>query len=150
MEGEGKMPKVKDVMTKEPACCTPDTDLVTVGKMMCERDCGELPVVASRNDMKPIGVITDRDVVCRSIAKGKNPLELKAKDCMTAPVATVSEEADMKEVISLMERRQIRRVVIVDKSGHCIGIVSQADIARQHKPRATSEVVEKVSEPSHN
>jgi CBS domain-containing protein len=148
MEGEENMAKVKDIMTSDPACCTPDTDLAAVGKIMSERDCGELPVVAGRNDMKPIGVITDRDIVCRSIAKGKNPLELKAKDCMSAPIVTSSAEADLKDVIGLMERRQIRRVVIVDKTGQCVGIVSQADIARMHKARATAEVVEKVSEPA--
>ena len=79
--------KVNDVMTQEPACCTPETPLRDVAKMMVESDCGEIPVVDSQRTMRPVGVVTDRDIVVRCVAAGKNPLEAEAEDCMSSPVS---------------------------------------------------------------
>jgi CBS domain-containing protein len=113
---------------------------------MVDCDCGEVPVVdASR---RPIGVLTDRDITCRLVARGRNPLELTAGDCMTSPVATVPPTASLDECRELMEEKQIRRVPVVDEAGRCAGIVSQADIARHASKRATAGMVQRVSEPA--
>ena len=77
------------LMTSNPACCTPDTGLPVVARMMVDRDCGEIPVLESDENKIPIGVITDRDIVCRSVAKDMNPLEMRVSDCMTKPAFTV-------------------------------------------------------------
>ena len=78
--------QVKDVMTANPACCTPNNALPEVARMMVDNDCGEIPVVENQEKKIPVGVITDRDIVCRAVANDKNPLELKVKDCMTKPI----------------------------------------------------------------
>lgn len=82
--------QVKDVMTANPACCTAETNLREVAQLMVEHDCGEIPVVANKDTKKPVGVVTDRDIVCRTVAKGTNPLDLTAADCMSQPCVTVT------------------------------------------------------------
>jgi CBS domain-containing protein len=137
--------QVKDIMTRDPACCTPDTNLQEVARLMVKCDCGEIPVVENRQNMRPVGVVTDRDICCRTVAEGKNPLELTAGDCMSSPCVTVTPGMDVEDCCRLMEKNQIRRVPVVDENGVCCGIVAQADIA-QHAPRQeTAEVVRKVS-----
>lgn len=139
---------VKDVMTSEPACCTPDTSLVEVARMMVECDCGEIPVVSSQADRRPVGVVTDRDIVIRTIADNINPLERSAADCMSKPVVTVNADSDLSECCELMEANKIRRVPVVDADGRLIGIVAQADIALSAGRRATAELVKDVSQPA--
>ncbi len=78
--------RVKHIITKNPACCTLDTNLQEVARLMVEHDCGESPVVQSKQNMKLVGVITDRDITCRTVAVGKNPLEMTAGDCMSQPL----------------------------------------------------------------
>lgn len=137
--------KVKSVMTSNPACCTPSTPLREVARMMEDCDCGEIPVVESMDSGRPLGVVTDRDIVIRAIAKGKNPLDLAAGDCMSSPAVTVTEDTKLSEVIDLMESRQIRRVPVVDSEGAICGIVAQADIALQARDKTTGEAVEQIS-----
>ena len=140
--------KVKELMTKNPTCCTPDTNLEEVAKMMCEHDCGEIPVIENENTFKPIGVVTDRNITCRTVAKGKNPLELTAADCMTDHCITVTPDMSLEECCELLEENQIRRVVVVDKEGKCCGIVSQADIAIHAPQEKAAEVLQEVSQPA--
>ena len=139
--------QVKDVMTPDPACCTADTGLQEVAKLMVDHDCGEIPVVESKETKLPIGVITDRDIVCRSVAKGTNPLDLTAADCMSKPCVTVTPEMAIEECGYILETNKIRRVPVVDASGACCGIVALADIALRAGGNVSSEVVKEVSEP---
>ncbi len=137
--------QVKDIMTREPACCMPDTNLQEVARLMVECDCGEIPVVENRQSMKPVGVVTDRDICCRTVAEGKNPLEMTAGDCMSSPCVTVTPEMGVEDCCRVMEENQIRRVPVVDERGACCGIVAQADIAQRASERETAEVVKEVS-----
>jgi CBS domain-containing protein len=137
--------KVNDLMTKDPACCTPETGLQEVARLMVENDCGEIPVVDSKRTMRPVGVVTDRDIVVRCVAEGSNPLEMEAGDVMSSPVVTVSPDTTMEDVADLMEEHQLRRVPVVDEAGTICGIVAQADIARHANPREVAEVVKEVS-----
>src|SRR5689334_1942384 len=121
--------RVRDVMTKSPTVCMPETSLPAVARMMLECDCGAIPVVADLATHRPIGIITDRDIVVRAIASDRNPLELCARECMTAPVVTVLEDADLDDSLKTLEARQLRRIIVVDRSGACVGILSQADLA---------------------
>jgi CBS domain-containing protein len=139
--------QVKDIMTEKPACCTPDTKLQNVAQLMCEQNCGEIPVVDGTKTMKPLGVITDRDIVCRTVAKGKNPLEITAKDCMTKPAITVSAESGIEECCQLMEQHQIRRIPVVDQNGACCGIIAQADVARCAPEHEAAILLKEVSLP---
>jgi len=140
--------KVREVMTPSPACCTPETSLQGVAEIFVEHDCGAVPIVESLESMAPIGMVTDRDIACRAIAKGMNALELTARDCMSSPSVTVSEDASLDECIEAMESNRVRRIVVVDEFGRCCGIVSQADIALQGPRKKTAEVVRELSEPT--
>lgn len=140
--------QVKDVMTPNPACCTAETNLRDVAQLMVENDCGEIPIVDNSDANRPIGVITDRDIVCRAVAKGNNPLDLKASDCMSTPCVTVTPEMSIDECGNILENNKIRRVPVVDASGSCCGIVALADIALRARENVATEVVKEVSEPS--
>ena len=137
--------KVTEIMTKDPACCEPETSLQEVAKLMLVNDCGEIPVVDSQRTMRPVGVVTDRDIVVRCVAEGKNPLAADAGDVMSSPVVTITADMDVDEVGDMMEEHQVRRIPVVDEAGAVCGIVAQADIARHAHPREVAEVVREVS-----
>jgi CBS domain-containing protein len=139
--------KVRDIMTDQVACCTPDTKLQKVAMMMIDCDCGAIPVVFDTASRRLLGIITDRDIVCRAVAQGKDPLELAARDCMSGDLVCVMPGTDIDECCDVMERKQIRRVPVVDVHNCCCGIVSQADIARSAPEHETAEVVREVSQP---
>jgi CBS domain-containing protein len=140
--------QVRQIMTADPACCASGTSLQDVAQMMIDHDCGEIPVVDNTEDNMPIGVITDRDIVCRTVARELNPLDLTAGDCMTTPCVTVTPDMSVDECCRILEDNKIRRVPVVDAGGCCCGIVALADIALHAKNKETAEVVKEVSEPS--
>ncbi len=138
--------KVREIMTSNPATCTPDTPLQQVARTMEQRDCGALPVITHAGT-GIVGIVTDRDIVIRTVAKTRNPLELTAESCMTSPAATITDDADVDDCVKLMEAKKIRRVPVVDAQGLLVGIVAQADIARHESRKETGELVKGVSEP---
>lgn len=127
--------KVKDIMTFRPACCSPLTNLKEVAQMMRECDCGEIPVVENINDLKPVGIITDHDIVCLALAVGKDPLGMVAGECMSKPCVTVNLETPVEDCYRIFQENYIRRIPVVDEQGRCCGMVSQADFAA-HRLRA--------------
>lgn len=140
--------QVNEIMTTDPACCRPETSLQEVGKMMIDHDCGEIPVVENRESNLPIGVITDRDIVCRTVARGLNPLDLTVAECMSTPCVTVTPDMSVEECSKIMEENKIRRVPVVNAAGSCCGIVALADIALHARRNVAAEVVKEVSESS--
>ena len=140
--------QVKDVMTADPACCISETTLQEVAHMMIDHDCDEIPVVENKETKLPIGVITDRDIVCRTVARGLNPLDLAVGDCMSKPCVTVTPDISIEECSAIMEENKIRRVPVVDADGSCCGIVALADIALNDKGNVAAEVVKEISEPT--
>jgi len=135
----------KDIMTAAPQFCSRDTTLNDVAKLMVEADCGEIPVTDGN---RLVGVITDRDIVCRVVANGKNPSAVTAAECMSEPVITVNEDATLEDVLAIMEGKQIRRVPVVDATGRCCGIISQADVALTARAGDVGELVREVSKDS--
>jgi CBS domain-containing protein len=133
----------RDVMTLNPACCTPETPLDQVARLMVQHDCGEIPVIDPAEH--PIGVVTDRDIVCRVVAEGKNPMAYTAEICMTQPAVTVPADAPLTEVMATMEKHQVRRVPVVDEQGCCAGMIAQADVAWEGRTRDVAELVREVS-----
>ena len=138
----------RDVMTPDPACCTTSTTLDQVAKLMAQHDCGEIPVI-DRGE-QPVGVITDRDIVCRVVAEGKNPTAHTVEECMTQPVQTVTVDTPVEDVVRMMEKHQIRRVPVVDEKGCVMGIIAQADIAWAESEEEVGELVREVSRDSQN
>ena len=138
----------RELMSEEIACCTPETSLVDVAKLMAERDCGCIPVVESQQSKRLAGVITDRDIVVRAVANNRDPSTATAGDFMSRPVFTATPETSEEELCHLMEQHQVRRVPVVDENSACCGIVSQADIARVAPEAETAEVLRDISQPS--
>ncbi|HUR34434.1 MAG TPA: CBS domain-containing protein [Vicinamibacterales bacterium] len=133
----------RDLMTPDPACCSPATPLDQVAKMMVQNDCGEIPIIDASN--RPVGVVTDRDIVCRAVAEGKNPAGYPAENVMTHSVVTVSSSATLEEVLDRMRDHQLRRMPVVDDDGCLVGIIAQADIATEAAPRQAADLVREVS-----
>lgn len=139
--------KVKDIMTGNPTFCTIGTSLEEVARLLTEHDCGAMPVVDDDALPRPIGIVTDRDIVCRVVAAGEDPSLLTAGDCMSSPLITVTPITRLDVCCELMERNKVRRLVVVDEDGFCCGIVSQADIARRATEK-TAEVLKELSQPT--
>jgi len=139
--------QVREIMTPNPYCCTADTSLEEVAQAMVEHDCGEIPVVRSRSDKTLVGVVTDRDIVCRLVAQGTNPVGESAESAMSTPVISVRETTPLEECARLMEAHQIRRVPVVNGGGMCCGIISQADIATNASRKIVADLVKDVSQP---
>lgn len=137
--------QVKEIMTENPACCTTTTSLQETAKMMIDNDCGCIPVVENMDNKKPVGMITDRDIAIRTVAVGKNPMQMTAGEVMTPQVITVKPDTSVEECTQKMADNQIRRVAVIDENGTCCGMVAQADIALDTTDSKTAEVVEEVS-----
>jgi CBS domain-containing protein len=114
-----------------------------VAKLMVHNNCGEIPVVDTTDTL--IGVVTDRDIVCRVVAEGRNPMAQPVEICMSQPVVTVREDTPLEAVLSTMERHQIRRVPVVDDRGACTGIIAQADVAWFGREGDVETLVREVS-----
>ena len=140
--------QVREIMTTDPACCTADASLEEVAKAMVEHDCGEIPIIRSSSDKSLLGVVTDRDIVCRLVAQGRNPVDEAAEACMSSPVVSVRESTPLEDCAKLMEDKQIRRVPVVNGGGMICGIVSQADIAKNASRKITADLVKDVSQPA--
>ena len=114
--------------------------------MMVDRDCGQIPVIDDERARRAIGVITDRDIVCRAVAQGLNPIQMRARDVMSAPAITVRPDMGVEDCCKILEEKQVRRAPVADEQGQCCGIVSLADIAQTAPEKLTGEVVRTVSQ----
>ncbi|HOA74651.1 MAG TPA: CBS domain-containing protein [Phycisphaerae bacterium] len=132
-------------MTRDPACCEPDSTVQQAAQLMVDCDCGEIPVIESEQTRRIVGVITDRDIACRVVAQGRDPRGTKVREVMSSPVVTVTPETTVEECCRIMEQNQVRRVPVIDQSNRCCGIISQADIAQTADEHETAEVVKDVS-----
>lgn len=139
--------QANDIMTAGPAVVRTDASLQHVARLMVDYDCGAIPIVTEDGN-RPVGIVTDRDITTRAVAEGRNPLEMQADEVMTRNVVTVDRHAPVEDCAALMEKEQVRRVVVVDNNGTCLGIIAQADIARETSEAQTGEVVEDVSQPT--
>jgi CBS domain-containing protein len=139
--------RVRDLMSMNPACCTPRATLREAAQIMEQCNCGSLPVVDGTSGKRAVGIITDRDIVCRAVAKGKDPAQAKVADCMSRPLATIHEDSTIEDCCEAMEAGLVRRMIVVDDNGDLRGIVAQADVASRLDPDRTAEVVREVSQP---
>jgi CBS domain-containing protein len=141
--------KVRDLMTATPATCNPETTAEQAARLMEQHDCGSLPVV-EKDSRRLVGMVTDRDLAIRGLAHGKGG-DTPIRALMTANPATVKEGDSVEEVEEVMARQQVRRVPVVDDSGRPVGLVAQADLARERKDLGNKEVgkvLASISEPA--
>ena len=142
------MPKSREIMTSNPVACHADDPIVRVADTMRQQDIGSLPVVDEREE-RLVGMVTDRDIVVKVVASGRDINTARVRDAMTPDPVCVHEDDELDDAVQVMSQRQVRRVPVVDANGRLTGIVSQADIAtRAHHDRTTGELVEAISEKS--
>ena len=136
--------KCSDVMTKNPKTCA-STDVVQqAAQLMKTEDVGPIPIVGDNGKLE--GIITDRDIVLKVVAEGRDPKTTKLSEVMTTDLIKCTLDGDVEEMLDLMEDHQVRRIPVVDASGRLVGIVSQADIAtRLDDSEKTAELVEDIS-----
>ena len=142
------MAKCGEVMTREPACCEPGDSIQHAAQLMKTEDVGSLPIVESRTTLRLVGIITDRDIVVKTVAEGRPAQTASVRDAMTQNPVTVREDDDVNRALSAMADRKVRRIPVVDADGRLCGIIAQADIAtRLHQDKTTGDLVEAISEP---
>jgi CBS domain-containing protein len=142
--------KAHEIMTENPACCTPEDTAQTAARLMVENDCGCLPVVSDMESREIVGVVTDRDLASRGLAQGKGA-DTPVREMMSGGPSCCTPEDDVEEVERIMAERQVRRVPVIDDGGCCVGMIAQADLAREDRALSDREVgrtVERVSEPT--
>jgi CBS domain-containing protein len=143
--------RAQDLMTTEPACCTPSATVREAAQLMRDNDCGCIPIVEGES-MRLVGVLTDRDIACRCVAEGRNS-DMPVRDIMTTNPQSAHLEDDVAAVEQIMIEAQVRRVPVVDARGCCVGMIAQADLALSDQAASDQEVgrvVERISETSHH
>jgi CBS domain-containing protein len=135
---------VRDVMTVNPECVSDNDSLRDVARIMKDQDTGVVPVVDGK---KIIGLITDRDIVVRGLAEGKNLENVRVNELMTKSVRSVREDATVSEALEMMSRAEIRRVAVVNNNDELVGIVSIGDISTNtDQDGRVGKAIESISE----
>jgi CBS domain-containing protein len=132
---------IKDVMTRDVRACEPNATVVEAAKVMAQEDVGPVPIV---EDGRLVGIVTDRDIVVRVVAEGRDPNATTVKEIASTNLVTVSPDDDLDQALNRLAENQVRRLPVVE-GGRLVGIVAQADIARLGKDSKTGEVVEEIS-----
>lgn len=138
----------KDLMTSHVEVCTPEDNAVRAAMLMKRHDIGSVPVVTDRTSMKLAGIVTDRDLTLRVVAEQRDYYTTRIGDVMSSDLTTCREDDDYDAVLKAMMKKQIRRVPVVDSEERLVGIISQADVAREVKPKEVAEAVTEISEPA--
>ena len=137
--------KARDIMTANPRTVTPDDTVTRAAEIMREADVGVVPVVEDTGSMRLAGLVTDRDIAVRIVAEGRDN-KATVREIMSSGLATVRPDDDLNRVTELMKTEQVRRIPVCD-GDRLVGIIAQADVAREGRDRKTGDVVEEISEP---
>src|SRR5690349_21705588 len=135
---------VRDIMTAEVIVASPDDDLMRAAQLMESNDFGSLPI---GDNGRLVGMLTDRDITIRGIARGLGP-DAKVRDVMTTDIECVRDTDSVAEAASRMEDLQIRRLPVVNDEDKLVGIVSLGDLA-QTEPDDAGDALQGISQPSH-
>jgi len=137
--------KVRDIMTRNVACLNPDSTVLEAAQLMQKHNVGSIPVC---DESGVVGIVTDRDIVVRNIAHGKDPRTTPVRDVMTSQVTTVGPDADLKAASATMSEKKIRRLPVVENN-QLVGIISLGDVATSamHDVEVSSTLAE-ISSPS--
>src|ERR687886_926807 len=125
--------KIAEVMTDRPRAITPETSVREAARMMEQEDVGALPIV--RDGAQLVGIVTDRDITVRAVARGLDPEQTSVSDVASEEVYALSPDDDLDHALETMARAQVRRVPIVVRENELVGMVSQADGARGTKEK---------------
>ena len=135
--------KVSEVMTRDVQTVRPDQPVQDAASFMLSADAGSIPVA---HEGRLIGMITDRDIAVRGVAKGHGP-DTPVRELMTDDVICAREDDDIDEVASKMSQAQVRRLPVIDSQERLCGIVSLGDLSREADEDCAAEALQGVSEP---
>jgi CBS domain-containing protein len=138
------MTQIRDVMTANPKSCSSNASITEAARAMSSEDVGPIPVVEGD---RLVGLLTDRDIVVRVVAEGRDPQSTTVGEVASSDLATVSPDENLDRALQLLAERQVRRLPVVEGE-KLVGIVAQADIARHGDDAQTGQVVEQISEDS--
>src|SRR5690349_19260998 len=139
--------KSRDVMTKDVVVCTPENTVSDVARLMKTEDIGPVLIVDNEQSRTLVGIVTDRDVVLKVIADGKDPKTTRVGDVMSKKLVTARPDDDVETAMKSMAQYQLRRIPVVGPNMELMGIISQADVAvRVNAPEETAEVVKEISQ----
>jgi CBS domain-containing protein len=136
--------KVRELMTKQPTTVEPGAKLGEVATLMKQEDCGSIPVVEGG---RLVGIVTDRDIVIRGVAAGKDPKNQRVSEVMSADPVAIGPDEDITTAEKVMADHQIRRLPVVE-GGKLVGILVTAQIARAANERSVGETLKEISEPT--
>ena len=142
----------RDLMTTQPYVLLERETVRRAAELMQAHDVGFIPVVKDERAGLLAGVITDRDIAMRCVAKGLLPDASVASLMTKEPLATVRPESPVEEVVELMKRARVRRLPVVDGEGKVVGVIALADVVRslgKREPGTVEEVLERVSDAVH-
>jgi CBS domain-containing protein len=133
---------IKEVMTSNLATVESNASVVEAAQLMRDENTGIVPVVEKGG---LVGTVTDRDIVVRLIAEGRDPQSVTVREIASTDLVTVDPQQDLDEALRLMASYQVRRLPVVEEDGRLVGVVSQADVAREAKDTQTGQLVEEIS-----
>ena len=136
--------KISELMTQRPRAVTARTTVREAARLMDEEDVGSLPVVDEGERL--IGIVTDRDVAVRVVARGLDSDTTTVGDVATRDVAALTPEHDLDDALRVMAKEQVRRLPIVIRENQLVGMLAQADVAHLGKEKSTGELVEAISQ----
>ena len=134
---------IREVMTSKLCSIDFDKPVAYAAKMMRDEDVGLAPIVEGD---RLVGTLTDRDIAVKVVAEGRDPETTQVREVASTDLVTVGPQQDLDEALRLMAQHQVRRIPVVEDDGRLVGIVAQADVARQSDDRRTGEVVEQISQ----
>jgi CBS domain-containing protein len=137
--------KLSTIMTGGIQAVAPQASIAEAAKKMASQDIGSLPVCG--RERKVLGIITDRDITVRAVARGMDPNQTRVEEIMTREVLSCPSSSEVQAACDLMETRQVRRLLVTDDDQTPVGIVSLGDIALCLRENQSGEVLRKVSEP---
>ena len=133
---------ITELMTANPSTIDADKPVSYAAKMMRDEDVGLAPIVEGS---RLVGTVTDRDIAIRVVAEGKDPESTKVVEIASTDLVTIDPQQSLDEALRLMASHQVRRLPVVEEDGRLVGVIAQADIAREASERQTGELVEDIS-----
>jgi CBS domain-containing protein len=135
--------KISELMSSNPCAIEADKPVAYAARMMKDEDVGLAPIVEGD---RLVGTLTDRDIVTRVVAEGKDPQTVTVREVASTDLVTIDPEQKLDEALKLMAQNQIRRLPVVEEDGKLVGVLAQADVAREAKDKQTGDLVEQISQ----
>ncbi|MBA3364365.1 MAG: CBS domain-containing protein [Actinobacteria bacterium] len=134
---------VQEAMTSNPSSIEASQTVADAARMMRDEDVGMTPVVEGG---RLVGAVTDRDIAIRVVAEGRDPKSTSVREIASTDLVTLDPQQDLDEAVRLMSQHQVRRLPVVEEDGRLVGVVAQADVAREGDDNETGEMVQDISQ----